>query len=46
MPIMNALQRSAAAITTLLMLTACNEAAGPTGPGDNVPPPTLSALQA
>jgi glucose/arabinose dehydrogenase len=46
MPKSIALQRNAAAIATLLMLAACNEESGPTGVGDNVPPPTLSALQA
>lgn len=39
------LQRSVFAITTLLMIAACNEDSAPTDSGDNVPPPTLSALE-
>jgi glucose/arabinose dehydrogenase len=41
-----ALQRSAAGIATLLSVAACNEVSGPqSGPGQNLPPPTVSVLR-
>lgn len=47
MPLSTALQRGAAAIVALLTVAACNEDSGPqTDPGQNIPAPNLSALQA